>query len=448
MESPMQPRRDAGDLLSIGFGTTVAMWAVGYFTHLPGVHAPGPLVFALVVLCGLAGGFVAGRCSGRGPYAGLWTGGISGLLNLLVLGSLLKNPSDANLVPSALLWLPGSLLISVGLGFAGALLGSRWPRPLGGWPARFAGVACAATLLLLGAGGAVTGFEAGLAVPDWPNSYGYNMFLYPISRMTGGIYFEHTHRLMGSLVGLTTLTLMVYLLIRERRDWVRGMAVIAFVLVVVQGLLGGLRVTGRLTFSDNPADLAPNLTIAVIHGVTAQVFFSLLVSLALILSDAWKTAPRAVAPNAGADHALNLAAVALLLAQLVLGALLRHYSWGLHLHVTMACVVAVAAATAGVRAWGLHGERPLFSTIGLTVLGILGAQLLLGVAALVAVMMEPAGAEATPTQVLITTLHQTTGAALLASTTALWVWSRRSLLTSSPVAASEPVDGLAANVRH
>ena len=73
---------------------------------------------------------------------------------------------------------------------------------------------------------------------DWPTSYGYNMFLYPFSRMTGGIYYEHAHRLLGALVGLTTLSLAVHLAMVETRPFVKRMGAAAVVLVVVQGILG------------------------------------------------------------------------------------------------------------------------------------------------------------------------------------------------------------------
>ena len=76
---------------------------------------------------------------------------------------------------------------------------------------------------LLAVGGLVTSAEAGLAVVDWPNSFGYNMFLYPLARMTGGVYYEHAHRLLGSLVGLSTLVLALQLQSSERRGWVRGL---------------------------------------------------------------------------------------------------------------------------------------------------------------------------------------------------------------------------------
>jgi len=68
----------------------------------------------------------------------------------------------------------------------------------------------AATAMVVKAGGLVTGFDAGFSVPDWPSTYRMNMFLYPLRRMTGGIYYEHTHRLFGTLVGLSAIVMTGY----------------------------------------------------------------------------------------------------------------------------------------------------------------------------------------------------------------------------------------------
>src|SRR5438093_9276709 len=93
---------------------------------------------------------------------------------------------------------------------------------------RFAFLTALATVALIGLGGLVTSHEAGLAVPDWPTSYGYNMFLFPISKWKGGIFYEHTHRLLASAVGLLTTILAVSLWLKESRRWVRLLGIIAF----------------------------------------------------------------------------------------------------------------------------------------------------------------------------------------------------------------------------
>src|SRR5580693_9734002 len=91
----------------------------------------------------------------------------------------------------------------------------------------FAVLTAIATFLLLGAGGLVTSHEAGMSVPDWPNSFGYNMFFFPVSRWVGGVLFEHTHRLIASGVGLLTVALCVLILLVENRLWVKWLAGVA-----------------------------------------------------------------------------------------------------------------------------------------------------------------------------------------------------------------------------
>src|SRR5262249_39454042 len=93
-------------------------------------------------------------------------------------------------------------------------------------------------LVLICSGGLVTSHEAGMAVPDWPNSFGYNMFLFPVSRWVGGVLFEHTHRLIASGVGLLTILLCLVTLIFERRRWVKVLSGLAVLAVILQGVLG------------------------------------------------------------------------------------------------------------------------------------------------------------------------------------------------------------------
>jgi cytochrome c oxidase assembly protein subunit 15 len=145
------------------------------------------------------------------------------------------------------------------------------------WLNRFAWLTCVATLLLICSGGMVTSKNVGLAVPDWPTTFGYNMFLFPVSKWVGGILFEHTHRLMGSLVGLLTIILAVWLWLREERRWVRSLGLIAVIGVVLQGILGGLRVT---MMKDQ---------IGIFHACVAQAFLGLLVFVALVTTNFWRS---------------------------------------------------------------------------------------------------------------------------------------------------------------
>jgi len=288
-------------VVTVGFGTTVAMWAVGYFCRLPAILLPSPLVLVLLLGCLFGGGYVLGRASGSGWSIGAAAGLITGVLNLLILGSLLGGDDPNRVVPSALWWLPGSILVSAALAGVGAAVGSRQATTSAGrvnWLSAFAWVAVAATALLLAAGGLVTSAEAGLAVDDWPTSFGYNMFLYPLSKMTGGVYYEHAHRLLGALVGLTTVVLALMVQSTASPRWVRVWAWLAVPTVIVQGILGGIRVTER------------NLALAMVHGVLAQIFFAGLVALAVFTSDRWSRETEPLRRATGAtDRKIRVGAV-------------------------------------------------------------------------------------------------------------------------------------------
>ena len=419
--NPAHVSRGAGDVLAIGFGTTVAMWAVGYLARLPVVLAPPALVFVLMLLALFAGGFVAGRRTSRGVRGGAYAGALAGLLNLLVLGSFLSTADRPNaLVPNAALWFPGSIVFSSLLAAWGAWWGKRRQQATGlppDWTATLAAVAVAATFLLLVAGGLVTSNKAGLAVVDWPSSYGYNMFLYPFSRMTGGIYYEHAHRLLGALVGLTTVTLAVHLGMVEPRVWVKRMGGVAVALVIVQGILGGLRVTEK------------SIALAVVHGVTAQVFLSLLVAIAVVSTRTWRN-DRAPFPSsrARADRRIASIAVAALLVQIVFGAIQRHLAIGLMLHIVSAFVVGAATISAGVRAWGFYPNDPVLRRAGLLVVHLTAIQLALGFCAWIARGAWTSGSLSPEWKVVVTTVHQGTGAVLLAATVTLRLWLSRRLL--------------------
>ncbi len=191
----------------------------------------------------------------------------------------------------------------------------KFNRPLH-W---FAVLTAVATFLLLGAGGLVTSHEAGMSVPDWPNSYGYNMFAFPISKWTGGIFYEHTHRLWATVVGSMTTILAVWLWLKDARKWMTWLGVAAFFGVVAQGVLGGLRVTLKMD------------GLGVFHGVIAQAFFGLVCALAFFTSRFWlnlaaQTKPSPVRRGLR-SHVLFV--TVLIFLQLILGATMRHQHAGL-----------------------------------------------------------------------------------------------------------------------
>ena len=173
---------------------------------------------------------------------------------------------------------------------------------------------CAATFLLVVAGGLVTSTGSGLSVPDWPTTYGQNMFTFPPSKWVGGIRFEHTHRLIAATVGLLTVLLALRAWLGRAPAAVRRLSAAAVVIVVAQGVLGGLTVKFLLP-----------TPISVGHACLAQCFFALTAAIAIVTSRRWREA----GADFGGSTGPGLAVAAAVLGQLVLGAWMRHSDAGL-----------------------------------------------------------------------------------------------------------------------
>src|SRR5688572_15552533 len=155
-----------------------------------------------------------------------------------------------------------------------------------------------------------------MSVPDWPTTYGYNMFFFPFSKWVGGIFYEHSHRLTASAVGLLTVILAVWLWRKEKRRWLRWLGAIAVVAVCLQGLLGGLRVT----------QLKDEL--GIFHATLAQLFFASVCAIALFTSQRWNQS-RLMVYDPGPLRYLYLLATGMILLQLIIGATMRHQHAGL-----------------------------------------------------------------------------------------------------------------------
>ncbi len=170
-------------------------------------------------------------------------------------------------------------------------------------------------------GGLVTSHHAGMSVPDWPNSYGYNMFLFPPRLWIGGILYEHTHRLMATVVGFVAIVLTIVAWKTETRRWVRWLGTAVLGAVIFQGVLGGLRV------------VLVKLDLAIVHACFAQAFFCLTVLMAVVTSRWWFTADDLSRSEDGANGrrliAVAIAAVAVVYGQLMIGAIMRHFDAGL-----------------------------------------------------------------------------------------------------------------------
>ena len=269
------------------------------------------------------------------------------------------------------------------------------------WRHRMAYLTAGATFLLIVIGGIVTSTDSGLAVPDWPTTFGYNMFLYPLSEMVGGILYEHSHRLMGSIVGLLTVGLFIMLLATDSRRWLKWLGVAALIGVIVQGVLGGLRVTEL------------NRNFAIVHACLAQAFFALLVGIAWFTSREWwdsqngKRVPINLA--AGKLRRLSLITTCLIYVQLIFGAILRHTGNRLDAHLLFAFLVTLHIFLLARRI--LQVENMFRLTMSLIVL--LAVQLLLGTGAFLAKLTTFGETMAAALTVTITTAHVAVGALLL-----------------------------------
>ena len=187
------------------------------------------------------------------------------------------------------------------------------------WLNRFIWFTAFATLLLICSGGMVTSKGVGLAVPDWPTTFGYNMFLFPASKWIGGVLFEHTHRLIASAVGFLTIILAIWLWRTEDRPSVRALGLIAVAGVILQGILGGLRVT---MLKDQ---------IGIFHACLAQAFLGLIVLIALMTTNSWRTLnanltglTSQVSRPLSSMKTMAMMTTIAIYAQLALGATMRH----------------------------------------------------------------------------------------------------------------------------
>jgi cytochrome c oxidase assembly protein subunit 15 len=188
------------------------------------------------------------------------------------------------------------------------------------WLRAFSFLLVAMTLALIFLGGLVKSHEAGLAVPDWPTTYGQNMFLYPPSEWTGGIFYEHTHRLLASAVGFITLILCIWAAWTKMPVWFKMVASVALIMVVMQGILGGLTVLLMLPTA-----------VSVSHGVLAQTFLVVTVLIAYTLSREAYKRREAPAEDTAAPRVTPWAVVLMvaIFGQLILGAVMRHSDAGL-----------------------------------------------------------------------------------------------------------------------
>ncbi len=330
--------------------------------------------------------------------------------------------------------------------------------PVSPWPHRVAVALACATFPLLWVGGLVTTTDSGMAVPDWPNTYGYNLWLYPWQSWLAApwdLFIEHGHRLLASTVGLLTICLVVELMRSDARRWMKGLGFAALALVIFQGVLGGMRV------------LFDERTLALLHGCTGPLFFAVTVSLAVFTSRSWITAePLPEFSSAGNIRRLAVAMALLAFLQIVLGAVVRHvpvdaqpgtFMLAANSHLFLAVVLTLhILLLSALVLFKLRHTRPI-NRLAAALLLLVCCQLLLGLAT----WMEKFG---TPTwaagwmsthsapvreggwlQTHVITAHVATGSLLLVTAVALALYSNR-LLTSASTVAPMPRTKLGAAV--
>ncbi|QDU63096.1 Heme A synthase [Planctomycetes bacterium Pan216] len=275
-----------------------------------------------------------------------------------------------------------------------------------------------ATVPLLFSGGQVTSYGVGMAVPDWPTTFGQNMWLYNWLRESPGVQKEHTHRLLGTLVGSLTLALTVLVFATEKRRWLRRYTLVVLAGVLLQGIIGGQRVVLNAMFGQG---------LALIHGGFAQAFFGLLCGLVVLTSRRWLVGNQIPHEEATRWRWSTLVLCVGVFGQILLGATLRHLGIGFIPHLVLGGVILMGTLWMGMsflldgdlrRVGGLHASL---------LLAFVGIQVLLGFAAMSLTGLHAPGVGPAPTveEALVTTLHLLCGSAIfgLALALTLRTWS-------------------------
>ena len=309
---------------------------------------------------------------------------------------------------------------------------------------RFATFLAGCTVLLVLAGSLVTSTNSGLSVPDWPTTYGSNMFTFPPSKWVGGILYEHGHRLIASAVGFFTIVLAPWLWLQEPRRWMKWLGVTALGAVIAQGVLGGLTVLFLL-----PA------AVSTAHAGLAEIFFCIIVAIALFTSPQWTAGgERQSSDSRVADDSLRRVAATttvLIYVQILLGATMRHTGAGLaipdfplmfgHLtpthwnpkiaihfsHRAGALLVAVGVLATSGHIWSHHRGRREVTRPASLLVGLVIVQVLLG--ALTVLSRR---------DVWINSLHVVCGALVLATSLVLTLRSWREEFAGTRVAEPDP----------
>ena len=285
---------------------------------------------------------------------------------------------------------------------------------------RFAILVACATFFLIIAGALVTSNDAGLATPDWPLSNGQ---FFP--KMVGNLFWEHGHRMVATTVGMLTIVLTIYILSKEKRQWVRRLGIFALIAVIAQGLLGGLTVKLMLP-----------LAVSTAHATLAQLFFCTTVSLAVFTSRSWIEArPQHEEKENVPLRYLCTAALVTIFLQLIIGATLRHSApWDRQLptqlvlaHIGGAFAVTLILGGAAIAVLRRHKGESFLTRPAMLALVLLVVQLCLGLAAYLTRLASPNDPQPLNPMIGITVAHVACGALVFATTIVLTLRTYRVL---------------------
>jgi len=289
------------------------------------------------------------------------------------------------------------------------------------WIGRVSILLSVATLFLIFVGGLVTSTDSGLAVPDWPLSYGRIM-----PPMIGGIFYEHGHRMVAAMVGFLTVFFAFFVTLKESRPFVKLAAWIAVAMVILQGLLGGVTV---LFLLPRP--------VSILHACLAQTFLCLVVALSVWTSRTWQE-PKTIPPliSAHAVSLRHLASTVFLVSyvQLILGAVLRHTGWGVTAHIGGAILVTFLSTWLFLVCKSIKPRITLLSAGSFLLMCLVYTQMGLGLFSYILLGHNFHIIPIPFFAVLIITLHVVTGAAILALSVILVLNILRLNSTSSSAA--------------
>jgi len=310
------------------------------------------------------------------------------------------------------------------------------------WTRRMAWALAVWSFALLLVGGLVTTYRVGMAVPDWPTTFGYSMFTYPIDGMLAdfGVFIEHSHRLIASVLGMLAIVALVVAWRAKESRAIIGMCAVVLLAISAQGVLGGMRV------------LHNDQQLAFLHGASAQIVYALIAALFVVTSPAWRNAQLRPCKTARSLQRQSILTVVVVYAQIVVGAWLRHSGLPGALVLHMALALAAVGALIGLAARlqtahdaGAGHDRSVLLRLRRWVLTMLGLQVTLGILATAAIFGLSGGFTGRPAvaEVITATLHVGVGALLFGGCVASALWSQRLLSAPAESPAGAVAEGAA-----